>query len=149
MKKLNYLAIASFVFIAACQSSGDKANSTDSSNNTNEIAEQRQPEADSNMTNIGTENSSGAPATEYEKGNQLIAQSDCLTCHKVSEKLVGPAYVEIAKKYNGDTGKADYLAGKIIKGGAGVWGEVPMTPHPGLSEDDAKEMAKYVLSLNK
>jgi cytochrome c len=79
----------------------------------------------------------------------LIAQSDCLTCHKVEDKLVGPAYREVANKYAGQPGAVDSLASKIIHGGAGNWGQVPMTPHPQLSKEDAQTMVKYILSLKQ
>lgn len=88
-------------------------------------------------------------ALKYQKGEQLIAKSDCLACHKVDQKLVGPAYEEVAQKYEFNDKNVDYLAGKIIQGGAGVWGEIPMTPHPDIKEADAKEMARYILALRK
>ena len=87
---------------------------------------------------------------DYQKGLNLIAQSDCLTCHKVNEASTGPAYADIAAKYAGaDEAKMKEIAGKIINGGTGVWGEVPMTPHPDLSEEDALAMVKYVMLLKK
>ncbi len=87
------------------------------------------------------------PSADDEKGIELIAGSDCLTCHKVSEKSIGPSYQDVANKYSSDDATIANLAGKIIQGGSGVWGEVPMTPHPTVSEDDAKTMVKYILSL--
>jgi len=81
------------------------------------------------------------------KGEQLIASSDCLTCHKVESKIVGPSYIEVANKYEESDQNIEMLAGKIIDGGSGSWGEIPMAPHPALSVDDAKEMVKYLLSL--
>ncbi|MBC6490053.1 c-type cytochrome [Flavihumibacter stibioxidans] len=87
------------------------------------------------------------PSANEEKGIELIAGNDCLTCHKVNEKSIGPSYTDVANKYNADDATIADLAGKIIKGGSGVWGEVPMTAHPQLSEDDAKIMVKYILSL--
>ena len=84
---------------------------------------------------------------DYQKGLELIAKSDCLTCHKVSEKLTGPAYKDVAAKYENTEANVAMLAGKVIKGGSGVWGAIPMTPHPQLSEADAKQMVKYVLLL--
>jgi cytochrome c len=86
---------------------------------------------------------------DFSKGKNLIAKSDCLACHKDDAKLVGPAYVDVAKKYEATEANYTKLADKIIKGGAGVWGEVPMSPHPTLPTGDAKEMVKYILSLNK
>lgn len=90
-----------------------------------------------------------AAQQNFDKGKNLIATSDCLACHKVDQKLVGPAYEEVAAKYELNDKNVDYLAGKIIEGGAGVWGQIPMSPHPDLSRDNAKEMAKYILSLRK
>jgi cytochrome c len=89
----------------------------------------------------------GSSSAATSAGKQLIAKSDCLGCHNETEKIVGPAYVAVAEKYT--PGEIDYLAGKIIKGGSGVWGDVPMTPHPNLSHEDATEMAKYIMSLKK
>jgi cytochrome c len=86
----------------------------------------------------------------YQKGLGLVAKSDCLTCHKVDEALTGPTYRDIANKYAGmpDTIVA-HLAGKIIKGGNGVWGDTYMTPHASLSQEDAEAMVKYILLLKK
>jgi cytochrome c len=81
------------------------------------------------------------------KGKALIDDQDCKTCHKPDVKLVGPAYKEIAQKYPNDEKNVDLLADKIIKGGSGNWGEVAMLPHPSLPKEDAKEMAKYILSV--
>ncbi|MBB1285411.1 c-type cytochrome [Flavisolibacter sp. BT320] len=86
---------------------------------------------------------------DYKKGLALIGQSDCLGCHKVSEKLNGPSYQDVADKYAGQPGIEDSLANKIIKGGSGVWGEVMMTPHPNLSHEDAVAMVKYILLLKQ
>ncbi len=85
---------------------------------------------------------------DYQKGLELIGGSDCLTCHKVDEALTGPSYRDVANKYAsaGDTIVA-HLAGKIINGGKGVWGEVYMTPHAGMSQEDAEAMVKYILLL--
>lgn len=85
---------------------------------------------------------------DYQAGLALIAKSDCLTCHKVDEKLTGPAYREVANKYASEGPDiVPKLAEKIIKGGVGVWGEVPMTAHPTLSQADAEQMVKYILLL--
>lgn len=87
---------------------------------------------------------------EVQKGLELVAKSDCFTCHKIRETLVGPAYVAVSERYANATDKViDSLATKVIKGGAGNWGTVPMTPHPQVSKEDATTMVKYVLSLKK
>jgi len=84
---------------------------------------------------------------DYENGLVLVAQSDCLTCHKVDEKLIGPTYRDVANKYENTEANVKMLAEKIIKGGTGVWGQVAMTPHPAVTPADAETMVKYVLSL--
>ena len=86
---------------------------------------------------------------DYQKGLALIAGSDCLTCHKTSEKLIGPAYNDVAEKYEATESNIKMLASKVIKGGTGVWGAIPMTPHPQIKEEDAEAMVKYVLLLKK
>ncbi len=83
------------------------------------------------------------------KGKELIASKDCKTCHTEETKLVGPAFKEIAAKYPASDENIELLAGKVIKGGAGNWGEVPMAPHADIPKDDAKEMVKYILSVGK
>jgi cytochrome c len=84
---------------------------------------------------------------EVAKGLELVGKSDCFTCHKVVDASTGPAYEAVAAKYPDNDAVIDSLAKKIITGGVGNWGTVPMTPHPDLSEADAKAMTKYVLSL--
>jgi cytochrome c len=85
--------------------------------------------------------------TKYAKGIELIGGSDCLTCHKINEKLTGPAYKEVAAKYEPTDANIEMLAKKVIEGGSGNWGPVAMTPHPSTTPDDAKEMVRYILSL--
>jgi len=82
-------------------------------------------------------------------GEKLIAKSDCVGCHKLDKKLIGPSYLDIAKKYPSNEKNVAYLSVKIIKGGSGVWGTIPMAAHTSLKKDDAKSMAKYILSLKK
>lgn len=81
-------------------------------------------------------------------GKKLIEGSDCKACHSISKKSIGPAYADVAKKYKGDNSALERLTKKVIAGGAGVWGETPMSAHPQLSAADASEMVKYVLSLS-
>lgn len=83
-----------------------------------------------------------------KQGEALIAQSDCKTCHHPTNKIVGPAHSEVAKKYDFTKANVSLLAGKIIQGGSGVWGDIPMTPHADISKGDAEKMAMYVLSLD-
>ena len=76
---------------------------------------------------------------------QLANKKNCLACHQVDKKLVGPAYKDVAAKYAGDKEAADKLAQKIMKGGSGVWGPVPMPANPQVSEAEAKQLAAWVL----
>lgn len=84
---------------------------------------------------------------EIAKGMELIAKSDCLTCHKLTEASIGPPYAAVAAKYKPDPAIMDTLAQKIIKGGSGNWGTVPMAPHVGISNEDAKAMVTYIMSV--
>ena len=93
-----------------------------------------------------------SPATSASAdtaGLALIKKNDCLTCHKVDQKVIGPAYQDVANKYTSSPAVIDTLANKVIKGGSGNWGAIAMSPHPSLSEADAQEMVKYILSLKK
>ncbi len=76
----------------------------------------------------------------------LATSKNCMACHAVDKKLVGPAYKDVAKKYAGDAKAADMLAAKVIKGGAGVWGPVPMPANTQVSAAEAKQLATWVLS---
>ena len=78
---------------------------------------------------------------------QLAKEKNCLACHAVDSKLVGPAYKEVAAKYKGDKSAEDKLAQKVMKGGSGTWGAVPMPANPQVSEAEAKTLVKWVLSL--
>lgn len=84
-----------------------------------------------------------APAMADEA---LAKAKNCMACHAVATKIVGPSYKDVAKKYAGDKAAADKLAAKIIKGGSGVWGAVPMPANPQVSEADAKKLTAWILS---
>jgi cytochrome c len=86
---------------------------------------------------------------DYQKALAIVAKSDCLTCHKIDEKNIGPAWRDVANKYAGQDTAIKYLSHKIITGGSGVWGEVPMAAHPTITQEDAETLAKYVLLLKK
>lgn len=99
----------------------------------------------------------GMDQAEASQGHQVISQNmigknmmnamDCKACHKEYDKSVGPAYIDVAKKYQGNPEALALLAGKVINGGAGVWGEVMMPAHLDLKEADAKTIISYILSL--
>ena len=90
-----------------------------------------------------------APALPDNRGLELIGASDCTTCHAIDKKNIGPAYVDVAAKYENTPAVIDTLISKVIHGGSGNWGTVPMTPHPTLPEADVREMVKYIMSLKK
>ena len=76
----------------------------------------------------------------------LATAKNCMACHAVDKKLVGPAYKDVAAKYKGDKTAVDKLAAKIIKGGSGVWGAVPMPANTQVNEAEAKKLAAWVLA---
>jgi len=77
----------------------------------------------------------------------LATAKNCMACHALDKKLVGPSYKDVAAKYAGDKTAADKLATKIQKGGAGVWGPVPMPANPQVSDAEAKKLAAWVLTV--
>ena len=88
--------------------------------------------------------SASAPAW----ADQALAQAkNCMACHAVDKKVVGPSFKDVAKKFGGQAGAADMLAQKIQKGSSGVWGPVPMPANTQVNEADAKALANWVLSL--
>ena len=76
----------------------------------------------------------------------MAKKYNCLACHAVDKKLVGPAYQEIAKKYAGQADAAAKLAAKVKAGGQGVWGAIPMPPQTQLKDEDAHRLVKWILS---
>jgi cytochrome c len=85
-----------------------------------------------------------APAMADEA---LAKSKNCMACHTVDKKVVGPAYKDVAKKYAGQKDAADKLAGKVIKGGSGVWGPVPMPANAQVNEADAKKLVAWILAM--
>jgi len=106
-----------------------------------------QPSTNSSAATTATVPAEPKPA--MEPGELLIVKSDCIGCHNKENKIIGPSYLDIAAKYPATAENIDLLASKIIKGGKGVWGTIPMTPHTKISDADAKLMATYILSLKK
>ena len=93
------------------------------------------------LITLGLALASSTPAMADEA---LAKAKNCMACHAVANKLVGPAYKEVAKKYTGDKSAVDKLATKIIKGGSGVWGAVPMPANAQVNEADSKKLAAWV-----
>jgi cytochrome c len=122
------------------------------STNTENINTQIGGEKQSEPVKVAT---ADAPKVEEKKpeapagkdGSALIEGSDCRTCHKNDAKLIGPSYKDVAKKYPNTPENVKMLAEKIIQGGQGNWGEIPMAAHPGVSQADAEAMVKYILTL--
>jgi cytochrome c len=88
-----------------------------------------------------------AASTPVMADLKLATDKNCMACHSVEKKVVGPAYKDIAKKYAGQKDAADMLAGKIQKGGAGVWGPIPMPANAQVNAAEAKILATWVMSL--
>lgn len=79
----------------------------------------------------------------------IAKKNECNACHAIDKKVVGPAWMDIARKYKGDATAKDRLTAKILKGGGGVWGAMPMPGNPKLSEADAAMLANFILGLAK
>lgn len=85
---------------------------------------------------------------QANEGEALTKKYGCVACHAVDKKMVGPAYKDVAAKYATDKDAVTKLSAKVINGGAGVWGQIPMPPHKGrVTDAEAKKMAEYVLKL--
>jgi len=88
---------------------------------------------------------SGA-ALAADAGMELAQKSGCLACHAVDKKVVGPSYKEIAAKYKGDKSAEAKLVQKVLKGGSGTWGQIPMPPN-NIPEPKAQELVKWILAM--
>ena len=86
-------------------------------------------------------------ATPALANEASLKKNNCMACHQIERKVVGPSYKEIANKYRTQESAADYLAKKIRAGGKGVWGPMPMPAQPHVSEAEAKKLAEYILNI--
>jgi len=86
-------------------------------------------------------------ATPVMASKELAQAKNCLACHSVDNKVVGPAFKVVAAKYEGDKGAAATLATKIIAGGGGVWGAIPMPANPQVKDAEAKKLVAWILGL--
>jgi len=77
----------------------------------------------------------------------LAQKKNCMACHAIDKKLVGPAYKDVAAKYAGQKDAVDKLAQKVVKGGSGAWGAVPMPANPQVTEAEAKQLVQWILTL--
>ncbi len=88
-----------------------------------------------------------APAARAS--DELAKKHNCLACHQVDKKVIGPSYQEVAAKYKGQADAATLLADKIKKGGVGVWGQIPMPPNAAVPDDDLKALVAWVMGMAK
>jgi cytochrome c len=77
----------------------------------------------------------------------LAQKKNCMACHALDKKLVGPSYKEVAAKYAGQKDAVDKLAQKVLKGGSGAWGPVPMPANAQVSDAEAKQLVQWILSV--
>ena len=138
MKTTNFIFfITGFVMIACSNSTQTKPTSNSNTTQTNEVSsvnkiDEQKQDSDKPMA----------------LGESLMKNSDCYSCHLVDTKLVGPSFIDIANKYTNDHKTIKNLIDKVVNGGAGVWGEIPMQAHKQLTETDVNEMIVYILSLS-
>jgi cytochrome c len=132
MKKLFAMLVTS-ALIYSCGGSDTKS-------------ESEEPKADTSAAATAPAPST-AGGVDAEKALTLIGSNDCTTCHAIDKKVIGPAYKDVAKKYEDNQATEDTLISKVKHGGSGNWGNIAMTPHPNLSDEDARVMVKYILSL--
>lgn len=89
-----------------------------------------------------------AAATAPALANEALAKAkNCLACHATDKKVVGPSYKEVAAKYAGQKDAVDKLAVKVMKGGVGAWGQVPMPANPQVNDAEAKQLVQWILSI--
>ena len=141
MKNLFFTAILLSLTITSCSEKKEQVAEQQPTTESNTMMEEPKPAASADAA------STTAAAKPEDEGKALVEGADCLSCHKVDSKLVGPSYQDVAAKYT--EADIDHLSQKIIDGGKGVWGDIPMTPHAGLSKENAQKMVKYILSLKK
>jgi cytochrome c len=89
------------------------------------------------------------PSSKFAAGNALMLSMDCKACHKTREVSIGPAFADVAKKYNKNKATYEKLTAKIQNGGTGEWGDAVMPAHPSLKADEAKQILDWVFSLKQ
>ncbi|WP_375584737.1 c-type cytochrome [Cyclobacterium xiamenense] len=137
--KLSLALIAGSMMAVSCGGSGNSSESASSSS---------APAAPEPVKEISLEEKYKDDPI-FIRGVELMKQNDCPSCHMIERKIVGPSYADVAAKYETTEENVEMLAGRVIAGNVGVWGEIPMPAHPALSEDDAKDLVRYVLLLKK
>lgn len=155
MKRIIVLASALSFSVALLMSCGG-GSKTDEAKSDDAYGEYEVPSDDQSSAPAAAGEDTAAPAQEapaaggdaIAEGKVLVDTNDCKTCHHPTNKIIGPAHTDVAKKYDFTEANVKLLAKKIIDGGSGVWGEIMMNPHPSVSPADAEKMARYVLSLD-
>lgn len=134
------IAISFLAFMVSCSSGGEQQPTDPDMDATvaQDDSVYKEESGDASEETASADNS-------LEAGLALIEGSDCRTCHQNDTRVIGPSYKEVAEKYSEED--IDVLVSHIIDGSVGIWGEIPMTPHLDLSEEDARLMVKYILSL--
>jgi cytochrome c len=92
---------------------------------------------------------SASAALDSTSAQALMQKNGCAACHSIDKKIVGPAYQDVAAKYNGDKDAVAKLTDKVKKGGVGVWGQIPMPPNAQASDADIKDLVTWILTLKK
>ena len=147
MKKV-LVALSMLAICYACGGSNEEKKPISNSENPQIGGEAKSSDtASATAPAASTAAATGGGSAAAGNGKALIEASDCRTCHKDNEKLIGPAYADVAKKYSDKDVKM--LVDKVIKGGQGVWGQIPMAAHPALNPTDVEAMVKYILSMKK
>ena len=89
-----------------------------------------------------------APSALADDPQALATKYQCMNCHKVERKVVGPAFKDVAERYKGDAEALDRLTAKVRAGGKGVWGSAPMPPNKSIPDEDLKTVVNWILSLD-
>lgn len=138
------VCLAAILFLAACNGGGESTPIVKTDTNTTG----RPAEA------VVDSEAASANKKEYRHeshpGYAILLKQDCSTCHQPEKQVIGPSFMMIADRYDSTKkGTLAYLANKIIKGGTGNWGQVPMTGHNKLSQADAELLVKYILTFKQ
>jgi len=142
MKISNLLTLGIIAFTLSVVGCGGNADSTSSTSETSTTSEAS--EAPKSLEDMHKDN------PLYAKGLAKVQSSDCVGCHMVERKVVGPSYAEVAAKYEASEDNVKLLASRVINGHVGAWGEeVQMPAHPTLSQEDAEDMIRYILLLKR
>ena len=148
MKKILVFALAAASLLYSCGSKQEEKKGEGDAYNEYEIASDEDSGAPASDAAGSQEAETSSVKDLIAQGEALINSSDCKTCHTIENRIVGPSYNEVAAKYEFTQANVSALSEKVIAGGAGTWGEIPMTPHPNVSKPDSEKMVSFILSLD-